>query len=94
MTWLDRVHDRSLSDDVDALTETVELLFQDLAQGRSIDLRSLSSQVNPIHLAVVLRACSDDVPGWKEAVDLAYNTCLEDGIDPHDALYGMIPRRT
>lgn len=90
MSWRDRIHDRKLPYDVDSLTETMRELFNDMEMEMMIDLTCLG-RVNPVHLAVVLRASNEATTlGWNAAVETARLACVEDGLDPNDVLYGML----
>jgi hypothetical protein len=91
MSWYNRIHDRSLGYSANDLTPTVRSVFADMAREKSVDLSNLG-HVNPVHLAVVLRATftqKDSVRGWDEAVVVARKTGIEDGLDPTDFLYGF-----
>ncbi|MCG9027008.1 hypothetical protein LH462_11410 [Laribacter hongkongensis] len=82
--------------DADALTETVDPLFDALSRlgAGAIDLRGLSPErANGVHLAVVLRATFSTrelTPGWDEALEVARKALQRDHLDETDALVGMI----
>jgi hypothetical protein len=45
------------------------------------------------HLAALLRTTyqwRDDVPGWNEMIEIAKVILIEQGVDPEDALYGLV----
>jgi hypothetical protein len=95
--WLSRVLDRTLAPNSAELTKTVRPVFELLSQfgSESIDLRHLPETVNGVHLAAVLRSTADELDGtdaWRQALALAQRALLRDGLDPQDALLGMIPR--
>lgn len=82
--------------DVDSLTVTAETALEAvIAFGPGIipvnDLDGI--QIHGEQLATLLRATyswRDEIPGWDSALDVAKLTLAEQGIDPDDALYGMI----
>lgn len=85
-----------MSSDVDALTDTLSSLFDDMdvVGIGSINLSNLNAtEVNPEHLAAILRATSSmsfSVLGWSDALDVATKALSLNGYDPSDALYGLI----
>lgn len=95
-SWKKCVFDPSAPTDVDAIALTIHNTFQALSKygPKAIDLRYLAvSYVNGEHLASVLRATStwqDQVPGWRPALWIAASALQQAGIDPKDALAGMI----
>ena len=98
--WLARVLDRSLAPTSSELTKTVKTVFGALSQfgPEAINLRHLPEpeHVNGVHLAVVLRSTADDLEdtqAWRDALALAERALVRDGMDPQDALLGMIPRK-
>jgi hypothetical protein len=82
--------------DLDALTETVDSLFDSIEDfgAAAVDLRGLdAAQVQPDHLAAILRATAtvhDQVPGWAVALKVAEDAFVSLGQDPGDALFGLI----
>jgi len=94
MSWQDLVFNPSMDTGVDAITATVELLFQDLRRGIVIDLTTVTPEiVSAEHLCAVLRVTfniRDNVPGWKNAVHVASKALSFVDIDPQDALFGLI----
>lgn len=93
--WQRHVFDPHALADVDALTETVEATLDFISEfGPTVlsleHIRSNSVQCE--HLAAVLRASSswsDDVLGWRSALEVAKQAVLAAGLDPDDVLYGM-----
>lgn len=82
--------------DLDALTETVEGLFDSIEEFgvAAVDLRGLDpAEIQPDHLAAILRATAtvhDQVPGWSVALKVAEAAFVSLGQDPGDALFGLI----
>ncbi len=94
--WRINVKNKELSTDVDALTDTVELLFTEVAT-KGMKYVNLSGfkfdEVNPEHLAVVLRAMSsfkEHDYDWKEAFQVCVDACKLKNLDVNDVLYGLI----
>lgn len=89
--WSKYLFDPTAPDDVDAMTETVGWLFEDLLAGNPIDLTGLKSdEINPYHLAVILRGTytrQDIIPGWREAYFVAKEALSKE--DAEDALLGL-----
>jgi hypothetical protein len=94
--WRRYVFDPAATTSVDALTETVEAALDFLVQygPKAMSLTGLQpNAVQGEHLAALLRASSTwhaDIPGWHEAVQVASEAVRIAGIDPADALFGMI----
>lgn len=94
--WQRHVLDPHALADVDALTETVEATLDFISEfGPTVlsleNIRSNSVQCE--HLAAVLRASSswsDEVPGWRAALEVSKQAVVAAGLDPNDVLYGMI----
>lgn len=82
--------------EVDDLTVTAESVLEAISEfGPKILNLSLldSNQVQGEHLATVLRTSfdwRDNVPGWNEALQVARQALLREGVDPEDALYGLV----
>lgn len=96
--WLIRVLNPELPASSAELTKTVKAVFTVLSRfgASAINLSQLSEHVNGGHLAVVLRSTADELEhtdAWKEALALAQTVLVRQGIDPQDALLGMIPRK-
>jgi hypothetical protein len=94
--WKTRVLNRSAAVNSNALTVTVKPIFEALTLlgAGAVDLRGLpTTEVNGVHLAVVLRATfkqRERTPGWKEALSVAREALCRDGLDEKDALIGLI----
>lgn len=94
--WKRYVFDPSAPTDVDAISETVDRVFDVISEYGPGSLSLADVQPNNVqgeHLAAVLRASSswaDAVPGWHDALQIAATALANSGIDPNDALYGMI----
>ena len=94
--WRRNVTDPKSSVDVDAISVTMDSVFEWMALWgpESINLGSMvETDVQGEHLAAVLRATSswsDVVPGWGEALAHARKALAYEGVDPEDALYGLI----
>jgi hypothetical protein len=94
--WKEYVFDTAASGDVDAISKTIERVFETVVQfgPQSIDLRNLSAdQVNGEHLAASLRATfvwRENVPGWQDARAVAAAALQRVGINPADALLGLM----
>ena len=84
------------SADLDSLTLTAETAIEAVIEfGPAIipasDLDGI--QIHGEQLATLLRATyswRDEIPGWDHALGVAKLKLAEQGIDPDDALYGMI----
>lgn len=84
------------SADLDSLTVTAETALEAVIEfGPSIipanDLDGI--QIHGEQLATLLRVTyswRDEIPGWDHALGVAKLRLAEQGIDPDDALYGMI----
>jgi hypothetical protein len=95
--WLRRVLDTQLEHTSSELTRTTRAVFEVLARygPEAINVDCLSAHVNGVHLAMVLRATADELegtPAWTKALQYARAALESAGIDPHEALYGLIPR--
>ena len=94
--WQYNVFNPAAPVDVDSLTETADSALDFVAAfgPTSIRLTGLNpAQVQGEHLATLLRVLStwrNEIPGWHDAL-LVDSAALERaGIDPKDALFGMI----
>jgi hypothetical protein len=93
--WRRGLYDRELASGPAELDQTVSALFGALLRfgPQRVDLRDLpAARVNAMHLTAVLGAtfyCRRDVIGWNEAVAVAREALIRDGIDPDDALAGL-----
>ena len=82
--------------DVDAISRTIDGVFEAAIQlgPKAIDLREINpAQVHGEHLAAVLRATfafRDRTPGWQHAIGVARIALERAGLDPEDALYGLL----
>ncbi|WP_156320518.1 hypothetical protein [Pseudomonas lini] len=82
--------------EVDDLTITAEAVLDAISEfGPKILNLSLldSNRVQGEHLATVLRTSfdwRDNVPGWNEALLVARQALVREGVDPEDALYGLV----
>jgi hypothetical protein len=94
--WKRHLVDSHAISDVDALSETVEGVFEVISRfgPSAINLKHLDpNSIQGEHLAAVLRATApwqEQTPGWNEAVQIAEMALRKSGIDPHDALVGLI----
>jgi len=93
--WRKGMFDLDLGSEPVELDQTVSALFRVLLRfgPTQVDLRDLpSTRVNAMHLTAVLGAtyhCRDDVRGWREALTVAREALVREGIDPDDALGGL-----
>jgi hypothetical protein len=96
VAWRKHVCDAEASPDIDALTETAEAVMTLLAEygPTRLNLRGLNAAaVQGEHLATLLRATfswRSQVPGWSEALNVAKVALMRTGIDPEEALFGLI----
>ena len=96
VAWRKHVCNAAASPDVDALTETAEAVTTLVAEHgpARLDLRGLkAASVQGEHLATLLRSSfpwRDQVPGWGEAMDVAKTALRRAGIDPAEALFGLV----
>lgn len=87
---------KEASTDIEHLSHTVEAALLAISEfgPQVIDLHNLSpTEVQGEHLATLLRATSTwkaEISGWEETLNIAAQALTESGIDPADALYGMI----
>lgn len=94
--WKELLFNANSVADLDALTETVDALFDSIEEfgPAVVDLRGLvSTKIQPDHLAAILRATAtvhDQVPGWAAALKVAEEAFVSLGQDPGDALFGLI----
>lgn len=94
--WQRHVFDPSSPSNVDSLTDTVEAVLDFIAEfgPSSIALSGFQpTAVQGEHLAALLRASStwrDEIPGWHDALGVARAAIELAGLDPNDALFGMI----
>lgn len=93
--WKKFLLDPIAPNDVDAISVTVEYIFEAISQfgPGAIDLNKLAEdRVSGEHLAAILRATStwkSLIPGWKAALHVAEIALVRVGIDPQDALVGL-----
>lgn len=96
LVWQRHLFDLNASTDVDALSETVESVLEMLSEHgpAAIDLTNLSdTSVQGEHLAAILRTTvtwDSQTPGWSQALQVAKLALQREGVDPQDALYGLI----
>jgi hypothetical protein len=94
--WRRLVLDPRSSVDVDAISETVDAVYEaiDTYGSSFISFENLDPQtVQGEHLAAALRATSPwraEVPGWHSALGVAKAALTNSGVSPDDALYGLI----
>lgn len=94
--WKQHLFDLSASTDVDALSETIEGVYDaiDRFGPGAVDLASLGSEgINGEHLAAILRATfpfQNRIPGWSCALGEAVKALQRDGVDVDDALAGLL----
>lgn len=93
--WKTHLFSRDASSDFDAISETVESVFEavsNLGPG-SISLQDVSAEsVHPEHLVAVLRATfpsRDKIPGWRKALEEAPEALRRAGFDPDEVLVGL-----
>lgn len=93
--WKHFLLDPAAPVDVDAISETVDFIFEAITQfgPGAIDLTRLSAErVNGEHLAAILRVTSSwksRIPGWAAALMVAKESLVLAGSDPSDALIGL-----
>lgn len=90
--WTLYVLDRTAPVDIDAISETVDWVFETLVDGGMIDFRLDVDRVNGEHLACALRctySMQERVKGWKTGLEIARQALIRDGVDPEDALIGL-----
>ena len=96
LKWRLHVTNPAASNDVDALTETVEYVYDALEEfgPHAINLRGLNPDAIQVeHLAAVLRATSmsrDETPGWGDALVVAKVALEAAHIEPDEVLLGLI----
>lgn len=96
LAWKRHLFDLNAPTDVDALSETVESILEVLSEHgpAAIDLTNLSDNgVQGEHLAAILRTTATwdcQTPGWLQALQVAKLALQREGVDPQDALYGLI----
>jgi hypothetical protein len=94
--WRHHVLNPQAPTDVDLLTETADLALDFVSNygAARVELTDLDpSKVNGEHLATLLRALSTwryEIPGWQQALQLDVEVLERSGVDPRDALFGMI----
>lgn len=94
--WKKNVENVNVEADSEQLSETVSLVFSVLkVEGpEGISFKGLNEhKVNAMHLSTALRCTysfRDEIENWYEAFEIACHACKNTGIDPQDALYGMI----
>lgn len=94
-TIVKNASDRSLAEDVDAVTETVDCCYELLSRWgeNKLNMADFSTGKNPIHLAALLRVTAEvreQVGNWNSLLGYTIELSKEAGIDPEDALYGLI----
>lgn len=95
MIWRDHLLNPSAPVDVDAISDTVESVFEALTEHGpgGIKLGGLAAErVSGEHLAAILRSTScvrDQIAGWDAALGVAAAALSLAGIDVADALYGL-----
>lgn len=94
--WRKHIDNENSSTEIESLSETVELILTVLkVEGTEvISFKGFDeNKVSAEHLATALRCTyifKDEIDGWDEALNVAYNAFKNIGVDPQDALYGMI----
>lgn len=94
--WKDRVLNCKLTVDSAELTRTAKSVMAALTKfgDEAIDLSALpADRVNGMHLAVLLRATwtrKESTKGWKTALGIARAALANQGVDPSEALIGMV----
>ena len=94
--WKHYIFNVASPTDVDAISQTIERVLETVVQygPECVDLTSAEpEQVNGEHLAALLRATfvwQDKVPGWRRGLDIATAALQRAGINPQDALIGLI----
>jgi hypothetical protein len=94
--WKKYVSDAKADTDVDTLSETIESVFEILSTlgPKAIVLSNFTpNNVNGEHLAAVLRVTAPhraDIPGWSIALRTAMQALEIAGLDPQDALAGLL----
>lgn len=94
--WKRHLFDVASSVDVDALSETIEGVYNtiSLLGPGWLDLTALDAgSVQGEHLAAILRATApwqEYIPGWGEALSVSEAALKRSGVDPLDALFGLI----
>lgn len=99
---LDRIYSSNLQPDVDELSVTAMMTLTTYMLGRDetdtteerLDLHTIEpTRINPMELAMVLRALSpvrDAVLGYNYALGQCRNACLRCQLDPDDVMFGML----
>lgn len=96
MRWQHHVLNPAASVDVDALTETVEATLDIIGESGPAALSLVGLRPEAVqgeHLATLLRASStwrDQIPGWADALAVDIEALRKAGVEPKDALFGMI----
>lgn len=94
--WLQRVLNPALDGSAAELTETTRAVFEVLARHGvgAIALHGFDpAPVNGMHLAMVLRATADELEGdprWQRALVRARAALDAAGVNPSEALYGLL----
>lgn len=93
--WKLHAYSSNSSDDVDAISETVQYIFETLEQlgAYAIDLSDVrEDSIHPEHMAAVLRAtyqCKSQVKGWTDALNCAKNAAMATGKNIQDIFFGL-----
>ena len=96
VTWRRFLFDPTASTDVDAISETIDSVFDAMAKvgPTAIDLRGVAvDNVSAEHLVAVLRATYLDretVPGWPYALAQAPDALRRFELDPNEVLVGLV----
>jgi hypothetical protein len=94
--WRKHVCQSFASTDIDALTETAEAVFDFMAEAgpAHLNLSNLTpDHVQGEHLAMLLRTSltwREQIPGWQKALQVARLALEREGVDPEEALFGLI----
>lgn len=92
--WKQSIFDKTAPRTADSLSVTVSLMMDDLFFERPLSFDGfIPDTVNPLRLCVALRlVCrnKDKIPYWDEALAVAEQACLLDGLDPKKALSGLL----
>lgn len=93
--WKSKVLDPNASSDVDALSETIDSVYELVSRWgpEAIEFQSLNGSLNGEHLAAVLRITADfrgQISGWDTMLGRAVESLRLAGLDYNDALTGLI----
>jgi hypothetical protein len=93
--WKSRILDKSLPCTADAMTPTVDLLFDMLINEEIVDFSWMKAEdINPSQVAVSLRGTwshQDLVAGWDHGYQVAKSALITTGESWEDMLYGLHP---